>query len=81
VITIKQKPQLLQQPNTTDLFNLRFGRPKVPNFTEADQKFEIGKALKLNDGTDITIIATGHPVWQAIEAAELLEEKGISVDS
>ncbi len=59
---------------------LRFGRPKVPNFTDANQKFEIGKALTLSEGTDITIIATGHPVWQAIEAAKMLEDKGISVD-
>ena len=59
---------------------LRFGRPKVPIFTPADQKFEIGKAIKLNDGRDITIVATGHLVWEAIKAAEALEEKGISVD-
>ncbi len=59
---------------------LRFGRPKVPNFTSADQKFEIGKAVVLNEGTDITIIATGHPVWQAVEAAQMLEKKGVSVD-
>lgn len=57
---------------------LRFGRPKVPNFTPADQKFEIGKAILLNEGTDVTIIATGHLVWKAIEAAEILEQKGIS---
>lgn len=59
---------------------LRFGRPGVPNFTPADQKFEIGKAVKLNDGKDLTIIATGHLVWEAIQAAEALEEAGISVD-
>lgn len=57
---------------------LRFGRPKVPNFTPADKKFEIGKAILLNEGTDVTIIATGHLVWKAIEAAEILEQKGIS---
>lgn len=57
---------------------LRFGRPKVPNFTPADQKFEIGKALLLSEGTDVSIFATGHLVWKAIEAAELLEQKGIS---
>ena len=57
---------------------LRFGRPSVPNFTPADQKFEIGKAILLNEGTDVTIIATGHLVWKAIEAAEILEQKGIS---
>ncbi|OFX84365.1 MAG: transketolase [Bacteroidetes bacterium GWF2_33_16] len=59
---------------------LRFGRPSVPNFTPADQKFEIGKALILNEGTDVTIIATGHLVWKSIEAAEILEQKGISVE-
>ncbi len=59
---------------------LRFGRPSVPNFTDANQNFEIGKAVVLNEGSDITIIATGHLVWKAIEAAEKLSEKGISVD-
>jgi len=59
---------------------LRFGRPAVPNFTPADQKFEIGKALLLNEGTDVTIIATGHLVWKSIEAAQILEQKGISVE-
>ena len=59
---------------------LRFGRPKVPNFTPEDQKFEIGKAILLNEGTDVTIIATGHLVWQALEAAEELEKEGISAE-
>ena len=59
---------------------LRFGRPSVPNFTPADQKFEIGKAVMLNEGTDVTIIATGHLVWKAIEAGEQLEEMGISAE-
>lgn len=59
---------------------LRFGRPSVPNFTTDEEKFEIGKALKLADGKDITIIATGHLVWDAIQASEMLEAKGISVD-
>jgi transketolase len=59
---------------------LRFGRPTVPNFTAADQKFEIGKAIILNEGTDVTILATGHLVWKAIEAAEQLEADGISVE-
>ena len=49
---------------------LRFGRPKVENFTPVDQKFEIGKAVMLNEGTDVTIIATGHLVWKALEAAQ-----------
>ncbi|QCX00571.1 transketolase family protein [Aggregatimonas sangjinii] len=59
---------------------LRFGRPKVPNFTPADQKFEIGKALLLQEGTDVTIIATGHLVWPALTAAENLEKQGISAE-
>ena len=59
---------------------LRFGRPAVPNFTSATDKFEIGKALMLNEGTDVTIFATGHLVWQAIEAGHMLAEKGISVE-
>ena len=59
---------------------LRFGRPKVANFTPVDQKFEIGKALLLSEGTDVTIIATGHLVWQALLAAESLENQGISAE-
>jgi transketolase len=59
---------------------LRFGRPAVPNFTPADQKFEIGKAVMLNEGKDITIIATGHLVWKAIEAGEALAVKGIDAE-
>ena len=59
---------------------LRFGRPKVANFTPEDQKFEIGKAVKLYEGTDVTIIATGHLVWEAIQAAVELNEKGISAE-
>ncbi len=59
---------------------LRFGRPKVPNFTPVDQKFEIGKAVVLNEGTDVTIFATGHLVWKAIQAGEILAEQGISVE-
>ena len=59
---------------------LRFGRPKVANFTPKDQKFEIGKALLLNEGTDVTIIATGHLVWEALTAAENLEHQGISAE-
>lgn len=59
---------------------LRFGRPSVPNFTAPDQNFEIGKAILLNEGSDVTIIATGHLVWKAIEAAEQLAAKGISAE-
>lgn len=59
---------------------LRFGRPTVPNFTATDQHFEIGKAVMLNEGTDVTIIATGHLVWKAIEAGERLAEKGINAE-
>ncbi len=59
---------------------LRFGRPAVPNFTPADQEFQIGKALLLSPGTDVTIFATGHLVWKALEACELLEKEGISAE-
>ncbi|MGJ8658649.1 transketolase family protein [Cellulophaga fucicola] len=59
---------------------LRFGRPKVANFTPADQKFEIGKAVHLTEGTDVTIVATGHLVWEALIAAENLESQGISAE-
>lgn len=59
---------------------LRFGRPSVPIFTPADQKFEIGKAIKLTDGTDVTIAATGHLVWEALEASKALHEEGISAE-
>ena len=59
---------------------LRFGRPAVPNFTPADQKFEIGKALKMIEGKDVTIFATGHLVWESIVAAQELEKIGISVE-
>ncbi|RFS22635.1 transketolase family protein [Chitinophaga silvatica] len=59
---------------------LRFGRPKWPNFTAEDQKFEIGKAQILHEGTDVTLFACGHLVWIAIEAGKILEEKGYSVE-
>lgn len=59
---------------------LRFGRPVVPVFTDADQKFEIGKAWMVNEGKDVTIIATGHLVWEAIQAGELLEAEGIDAE-
>ncbi len=59
---------------------LRFGRPSVPVFTPADQKFEIGKAVLLQEGKDVSIFATGHLVWKAIEAIEILEQKGISAE-
>lgn len=59
---------------------LRFGRPKVANFTPEDQTFEIGKALTLQEGSDVTIIATGHLVWEALEAAKALNEKGVSAE-
>ena len=57
---------------------LRFGRPKVPNFTDKNQNFEIGKAVLLSEGTDVTIIATGHLVWEAIEASKELDKLSIS---
>ncbi|HMS51305.1 MAG: transketolase family protein [Sphingobacteriales bacterium] len=59
---------------------LRFGRPKVPIFTPANQVFEIGKAQILTSGTDVTIIACGHLVWQALEAGRFLAEQGISAE-
>ncbi len=59
---------------------LRFGRPAVPNFTDPSQKFEIGKAQKLYEGNDLTILATGHLVWKAIEACEILLTKGIKAE-
>jgi transketolase len=59
---------------------LRFGRPKVPMFTRPDAKFVIGKADLLHEGTDVTIIATGHLVWKAVQAAKELEAKGISCE-
>ncbi|MBS1648015.1 MAG: transketolase family protein [Bacteroidetes bacterium] len=59
---------------------LRFGRPAVPNFTDANQTFEIGKAVLLQEGTDVSIFATGHLVWKAVEALELLAQQGISAE-
>ena len=59
---------------------LRFGRPVVPNFTPADQVFKIGEAVTLAEGTDVSIFATGHLVWKALEACEMLKEKGISAE-
>ncbi len=59
---------------------LRFGRPVVPNFIPEDLPFEIGKAVVLSEGTDVTIVATGHLVWEALQAAEELEKQGISAE-
>jgi len=59
---------------------LRFGRPKVANFTEENQNFKIGEGIVFNEGTDVTIFATGHLVWEAIKAGEVLAEKGISAE-
>ncbi len=59
---------------------LRFGRPVVPIFTDADQKFEIGKAWMVNEGKDVSIFATGHLVWEAIQAGEMLEAEGIDAE-
>jgi transketolase len=58
---------------------LRFGRPKWPIFTNSDS-FEIGKALHMRKGKDVTIFATGHLVWNSLEAAKALEEQGISAE-
>ena len=59
---------------------LRFGRPAVPVFTDQNQTFEIGKAVHMIEGNDVTIVATGHLVWEAIEASKVLLEKGISAE-
>jgi len=59
---------------------LRFGRPSRPNFTPENEPFEIGKAYVLNEGADVTIVATGHLVWEALLAAEQLEAEGITAD-
>jgi transketolase len=59
---------------------LRFGRPVIPVFTDPDQKFEIGKAWTVNEGTDVSIFATGHLVWEAIQAGEMLEAEGINAE-
>jgi len=59
---------------------LRFGRPKVPNFTSSDAPFEIGKGLILKKGKDVTIVATGHLVWEALEAAAALAEQSIDAE-
>jgi transketolase len=59
---------------------LRFGRPSVPVFTSPDQVFEIGKGIQISEGTDVTIVATGHLVWESMLAANELEKEGISVE-
>ncbi len=59
---------------------LRFGRPSVPNFTPADEEFVIGKAILMNEGKDVTIIASGHMVWESLTAAEALEAEGVSAE-
>ena len=59
---------------------LRFGRPAVPNFTPEDRPFEIGKAWVMNEGKDVSIIACGHLVWEALQAAQELEAEGISAE-
>ena len=59
---------------------LRFGRPKVANFTPLNQHFEIGKGLLLKTGSDVTIIATGHLVWEALQAAKVLSSLNINAE-
>ena len=59
---------------------LRFGRPSVPNFTDPDKPFVIGKAQVMSEGKDVTVFACGHLVWEALQAAEALEDEGISVE-
>jgi len=58
---------------------LRFGRPAWPIFTK-EEDFKIGKAQQFSEGTDVSIFACGHLVWNAIQAGVILQEKGISVD-
>jgi len=59
---------------------LRFGRPKVPVFTDSNQEFKIGKGVKMTEGNDVTLVATGHLVWEALEASKVLFEQGISAE-
>lgn len=59
---------------------LRFGRPVEPIFTAEDQEFVIGKAVKMNTGSDVTVVATGHLVWRSVQALEQLEAEGVSID-
>ena len=59
---------------------LRFGRPKVPNFTDENQNFVIGKGIKLIEGSDVTIVSTGHLVWESISAAKDLLSQGINAE-
>lgn len=59
---------------------LRFGRPAVPVFSSPDQDFEIGKGIMIQEGTDVTLVATGHLVWEAMLAANELEKQGISAE-
>lgn len=59
---------------------LRFGRPSVPNFTPEDETFEIGKVYTLNEGCDVTLVACGYMVWEALKAAEILESQGVSAE-
>ena len=59
---------------------LRFGRPKVPNFTPTDQKFKIGEAVHLTEGNDVSIFATGHLVWEALEAEKSLRKQGVNAE-
>lgn len=59
---------------------IRFGRPSVPNFTDPAAPFVIGRALVLNEGSDVTLFATGHMVWESLQAAAALEAEGISAE-
>jgi transketolase len=59
---------------------LRFGRPKVPNFIPADTPFVIGKALMIKPGKDVSVFATGHLVWKAVEAVEILRQQGVDAE-
>ncbi len=58
---------------------IRFGREPMPDFTSEVQGFTIGKAQLMREGTDVTFVATGHEVWEALKAADVLQEQGLSV--
>ena len=59
---------------------LRFGRPKVPNFTPENEPFIVGKGILMKKGIDVSIFATGHLVWEALEAAKALQQQNISAE-
>ena len=79
MILIKQKATLAVAEYKGPVY-LRFGRPSVPNFTTNDLGFKIGKGILLKPGKDVTIVATGHLVWESLEAAKELEKQNIDAE-